>query len=95
MSRSREKRSRDLWRPRELDQDRARFLLRCIRDATYKLENDLHVESILTDLDYAKLFDSTEELYGVLDVGSLVQDNKRREQEVKAKVKEREEKSGS
>lgn len=75
----------DLWKPGELDHMAVKSRLRDIRWSTAQIEKNMR--SCNVDIDYGTLMDQVEELYGLLQLDKLAQDNRRRFQEEKERVR--------
>lgn len=69
-----------MWKPDTINDKEFERLANGIRVDIGRLENDVLHRSILTDITYDELFGKVEELYTILKLGDLAQDNKRRQQ---------------
>ena len=78
---------KDKWQPDKLDRKAVVKALAAVRGQTNAVERDFSRNSICVDLSYGKLMEAVESLYSLMDVGALAQDNQRRYQEHKRKVK--------
>lgn len=78
---------KDKWQPDKLDRKAVVQALAAVRGQTNAVERDFSRNSICVDLSYGKLMEAVESLYSLMDVGALAQDNQRRYQEHKRKVK--------
>jgi hypothetical protein len=68
----------DRWQPRKLDRERVASQLASIRYNTGALETSFSRDSTNLDIDYNNLFSDVEELYMLMRLDLLAQDNQRR-----------------
>lgn len=66
---------------RGMDTEGVKKSLARIRWLTYKIEKDVSVKSILTDMDYGDLADEVDKLYELANIGILAQENKERKEQ--------------
>lgn len=78
--------SKDLWKPGQLNPMAVKNKLRDVRFAAKSIESNMRSSNV--DIDYDRLVGYVEELYELLEIDKLAQDNQRRFEEEKARVKE-------
>ena len=77
----------NLWNPGKIDVQQVLDLTRDVRFYLSRIESGVGLRSYFLEDYYGDLFEKVEELYGVLDIGSLAQDNKARYEKHKERVK--------
>jgi hypothetical protein len=77
----------DKWKPGKIDQEKVKELTNHVRFYLDRIQNAVSLRSYMVEDYYGDMFEHIEELYGVLDINSLAQDNKRRYETEKKRVR--------
>lgn len=76
------------WKPDKIDKEKVRDLVRDARFHLQRIEHLVMLDSYFLEDHYGEAFEAMEELYNVLDLGNLVQDNQARMNKHMKKVRE-------
>lgn len=75
------------WKPEKIDQEKVRDLTNHVRFYLTRIQNAVSLRSYMTEDYYGDMFECVEELYNVLDINALAQDNRRRFETEKKRVR--------
>lgn len=76
------------WHPEKIDVEQVKDLTNQVRFYLSRIEYGVGMRSYFLEDYYGEMFECIEEMYGVLDVGALAQDNRARYNKHKKKVRE-------